>query len=221
MTAPKDYTGKKLPRSSKGKTVEDEEFGLGALRTSAFSKTGELINVRWEAFCLLYVTNWNATESYIQAGFKSTTRVNAKVHASALMRNPNIRHRIRSLNQQILSLCGVTAERVKMELARVAFSDPRKLYSADGRIKPIAEMDDDTAAAISQFESAVERTQDGEVPLEVRKVKMAGKVEALKILAQHFKVIGMDEGAADVLVSELATRLAAARERVRARKESK
>jgi hypothetical protein len=46
----------------------------------------------------------------------------------------------------------VSITSVLQEAARIAFSDPRKLFRDDGTLKDITEMDDDTAASIASFE---------------------------------------------------------------------
>jgi phage terminase small subunit len=46
----------------------------------------------------------------------------------------------------------LTDERIKREIARLAYSDPRKLFNDDGSPKGIHELDDDTAASICGIE---------------------------------------------------------------------
>ena len=48
-----------------------------------------------------------------------------------------------------LKAADITAQRVLLELARVGFSDIRKIVDADGRLKALIDLDDDTAAARS------------------------------------------------------------------------
>jgi phage terminase small subunit len=42
-----------------------------------------------------------------------------------------------------------------MEVARIAYSDPRKFYNADGSLKSILELDDDCAATIASVSGTV------------------------------------------------------------------
>lgn len=76
----------------------------------------------------------------------------------------------------------VTQDRVVKELARIAFLDPRKIVAWTEKgvtLVPSDELPDDDAAAIAE----IAETQSG------IKVKFVGKIEALRLLAQH---IGMD-----------------------------
>ena len=55
----------------------------------------------------------------------------------------------------------ITADRVLKEIARPAFLDIRKAFNADGSLKPIHDLDDDTAAAIAGLEVSEIRGEDG------------------------------------------------------------
>lgn len=52
----------------------------------------------------------------------------------------------------MLAAADVTTERTVLELARLAYLDPRRLFRPDGTRIPIHELDDDVAAALSGFD---------------------------------------------------------------------
>ena len=56
------------------------------------------------------------------------------------------------LQQQIAKKLEVSAEKVVQRLKQLAFFDVRKLYNPDGSLKPITELDDETAAAICSIQ---------------------------------------------------------------------
>jgi phage terminase small subunit len=58
---------------------------------------------------------------------------------------------------------GRGADRVLLEIARLGFSDLRRLFHEDGRLKGPHEWDDDTAASISSIEIATRSVGDGMV----------------------------------------------------------
>lgn len=84
----------------------------------------------------------------------------------------------------------LSKERLMEELAKVAFQDPRKLYTVDGGLKPIHEWDDETAGAIGTVESFDVKTdikEEGETVDSVttgtnRKVKSWDKIKAIETL---------------------------------------
>jgi phage terminase small subunit len=79
--------------------------------------------------------------------------------------------------------CAITQERVLREIARLAFFDVRKLFDAEGRPKPVHELDDDTAAAISQLDI----DELGRV-----KYRLADKGVNLERLAKHLGLFERD-----------------------------
>jgi Terminase small subunit len=102
----------------------------------------------------------------------------------------------------------ITADRVLQGLAAIAFADPRKLFSPDGRLKPLDEIDDDTRAAL-----VIEATQgtdaDGN-PTFTRKVKFAEKLRALEMLGKHLglfrdrlEIAGSAENPIQILIQKI------------------
>ena len=73
---------------------------------------------------------------------------------------------------------------VVRELARIAFSDTRKLFNEDGSMKLPHEMDDDTAAALAGVDT-FEESDKGVIAGYTRKVKRWDKTRALELLGKH------------------------------------
>lgn len=55
----------------------------------------------------------------------------------------------------------VTADRVIQELAKIAFLDARKLFSPEGSLKAVHELDDDTAAAVVSLDVRLTESESG------------------------------------------------------------
>jgi len=182
-----------------------------------------LSNDRHELFCRRFVEHRNAALACQQVGYHPD-------NARHLQVKPHIAARIEELTSVLLKASDITAKRVLLELGRVAFSDVRKLYRADGAMVPIHELDDDTAAAIAglEFEERMEKETREEVdlvtgevtqvkdwkPVRTVKVKRFGKDAALTTLAKHFKIIGDEADGVNALANALAGRLQGARSRV-------
>ena len=154
----------------------------------------KLDNDRHERFCQEYVVDLNGTQAYIRAGYSER---GAEASASKLLANPKVKARIAELQAKVASKLEITAERVLMETARIAYSDPRKLFNEDGSLKHIKDLDDDTAAAISGIE------YDGTV----RKIRRYDKNAALANLGKHLKLfrdqveLNIGEGLAEAIAS--------------------
>lgn len=89
----------------------------------------------------------------------------------------------------------LTTESVMRSLAQAVHFDPRKLYNADGTLKRVIDLDDDTAMALSgleAIESSSQSVEDGEVvytPISTKKLKWLDKNtardQANKILGHY------------------------------------
>ncbi len=80
-----------------------------------------------------------------------------------------------------------------LEIARVAFSDLRKMFGIDGELKSIADLDDDAAACLAGVEILEETASDPDADEvvrvgQVKKIKVFDKTKALEMLAKHFKI---------------------------------
>lgn len=173
-----------------------------------------LENARHERFARHYATNRNGTKAWIAAGYKDGP--GAAVSAARMLKNPKIAARIEELESKTLKQLDITAERTMLEIARLAFSDNRKLFDADGNLKPIHELDDDAAAALSSVEIESKTDADGKTRISVSKVRMWDKSANLRMLAQRFKLIGSDaDEALTNMAVAFADRVGQARQRRR------
>lgn len=72
------------------------------------------------------------------------------------MTNVNLQNYITDKMKEREQRTEVTQDMVIKELAKIAFLDIRKLYTENGQLKNIADIDSDTAGAISQLETLEE-----------------------------------------------------------------
>lgn len=136
-----------------------------------------------------YLVDCNASAAARRAGYSGTSvdRIGRELLAEA-----PIQAALQQAMDARSAQTGITAERVLREIARLAFVDPRKLYAADGSLKPIPELDDDTAAAIAGWDVTEELGQDDDgyaiVVGKTKKPRLWNKTENLKLLGQHLKM---------------------------------
>lgn len=80
----------------------------------------------------------------------------------------------------------LNTESVLRNLSQAIFFDPRKMFNPDGSVKRLIDLDDDTAMALSGFETI---EMAGEVVATTKKVKWldknAARDQANKILGQY------------------------------------
>lgn len=144
---------------------------------------------RIDKFCREYIISLNAASAAIAAGYSPRT---AYAQASRLLRNVSVAARIAELQKQQTDKLEITSARVLAELAKMAFLDPRKFFREDGSLKPVGELDDQTAASLAgiEHEKLFEHFGKGQAK-EVgttTKIKIADKGINLERLGRHLKL---------------------------------
>jgi phage terminase small subunit len=140
------------------------------------------------AFAAEYLKDFNARQAAERAGYSPKS---ARVEGPRLLSHPAVAaliapkreeaviERAEAINRMVL-----TAERTRLEIARIAYFDPRKMFGKDGRPLSITELDDDTAAVIAGLDVSEERDPEGNVIGYVKKWKLADKNAALEKAAK-------------------------------------
>ena len=146
-----------------------------------------------EAFAVAVAKGENASTAYRGAyDAKNTSPAAVHVEASRLMANPKVSLRISELSAPAAKLAGLTVERTLQEVARLAYSDPRKMFRPDGSMIPIAEMDDDTAACVASFKhDTFDGGEEGESG-STTKLKVWDKNAALEKAMKHLGLYERD-----------------------------
>ncbi len=163
---------------------------------------------RHEAFARNYVIDHNAKRSAIAAGYNPNR---AEVTGSELVSNRKVKALIDRLESERASRLEIKADRVLEELARLAFLDPRNFYFEDGSLKPITELDQDTAACLAgmEIEKLYEHFGKGQAKDigTVTKIKFHDKGQNLERLGRHLKLFTdkIEMSADDTLVQRLLT----------------
>lgn len=139
----------------------------------------ELKNLKRERFCREYAISFNATQSAIKAGYSKKT---AKSFGSELLTFPDVKGRLKELIKPKNEKLEITADRIRKEMAALAFSDIRDLLDENGRLKPVSEWPDDAAVSISGLE--VEQLGEKAGFAVVKKLKRWDKRQSLETLAR-------------------------------------
>ena len=139
-------------------------------------------------FCDEYLIDLNATRAYKVAYPSCKKEETANAASSRMLRNVKVQEYISKKQQEIEKRTEVTQDMVIKELAKIAFLDIRKLYTENGQLKNIADIDSDTAGAISSLETLEEYEgygEDREKIGDTQKVKLLDKTKALELLGRH------------------------------------
>lgn len=142
-------------------------------------------------FCDEYLIDLNATRAYKVAYSRCKKDETASVNGSKLLRNTKVQEYISKKQKEIEKRTEVTQDMVIKELAKIAFLDIRKLYTENGQLKNVTDIDDDTARAISSLETLEEYDgygDDREKIGDTQKVKLLDKTKALELLGRHLGI---------------------------------
>src|ERR1700751_3501447 len=130
-------------------------------------------------FVAEYLVDLNAAQAAIRAGYSAKT---AKEIGCENLTKPNIQAAIEAGQLNLARQTGITQERVLNELAKIAFSDQRKVmkWGPGGvLLRDSTELTDDEAAIVSEVSETTTATGGS------LKLKTHDKVGALKLLGEH------------------------------------
>lgn len=149
-----------------------------------------------------YLLDLNATQAAIRAGYSPGT---ANEQGARLLANVSISRAIAQQMADRSRRTGVNADRVVLELARIAFANAGDLIDAgDATLKDDASRDD--LAAIQSI-----KVKDmGDMGIE-REIRMADKLKALELLGRHLGIFNdrlrldgrLDTGKLDSILAQL------------------
>jgi phage terminase small subunit len=141
-----------------------------------------------ERFVSEYLIDLNATQAAMRTGYSEKT---AYSQGQRLLKDVEIQDFIAEAQANRAKRTQVTADMVVRELARIGFSDLRKVLSPGGSLLMPTEWDDDTAASIASIEVVTNtegtgRDEEGRKIIEhTHKIKVWDKNSALEKLAKH------------------------------------
>lgn len=168
-----------------------------------------LVNPRYERFAQeIFNGKLSQVEAFAAAGFKPN-----ESHACRLAARSEVKARVAELLAASAEKAEITQAMVLAELAKIGFSDIRKLFGPGGQLKRVEDLDDDSAACLSSIEVVTKKvpgSDDNEVE-HVAKLKLWDKRAALVDIGKHlgmFKEVvehtGKDGGPIEIGDSDLA-----------------
>lgn len=143
-----------------------------------------LQNPRHELFARGVVEGKSADASYTDAGYKP-----GRNNAARLRANEVVQTRIKELQGRGLRRHDITVDRIIEEYCKLAFSDIRRLFDAEGRMLMPHELPDDVAGALTSLEVTINPDGKGG---KIAKIRLADKRASLADLGKHFNIFEAD-----------------------------
>lgn len=142
-----------------------------------------------------YLIDFNATQAAIRAGYSKKT---ARSQGQRLLTNVDICTEIQKSVNERAERTEVTADRVVLEYARIAFLNPAKFFTMvdDTVLLDFNDCQEDEIRAIAEIQQEMYVEKDGtETGQTVKKTKLKfhNKLNALDALAKHTGVYERDE----------------------------
>ena len=144
--------------------------------------------LRRTRFVKEFLKDRNATRAAKAAGYGEK---GAHVTGSRLLKQANIREAIEKASEKINANLEVSVMRVRQELARLAFYDPRSFFTPDGNLKSLDQLTPDEAAVIAGLDCTELFAGNGDDRNNIgllKKIKLANKLDALEQLGRHLKM---------------------------------
>lgn len=159
------------------------------------------MNQKQTRFCEEYLIDLNATQAAIRAGYSPDT---AGAIGAENLKKPQIQKAIAKAMADRSRRTGVNAERVVMELAKIAFVNAADVIADDATLKSNATPEDLAAVQSVKVKSF------GEDGVE-REIKLADKIKALELLGRHLGMFDdrlrldgkLDTGKLDSILAQL------------------
>lgn len=136
-------------------------------------------------FCEIYVQTGNASQSYIDAGYKVKDGEVAKVNAARLLTLAHVSLYVKQLQNKTSQKHEVSRDRIIGELVKVAFADMSEVVEIDDKGKPVIKKDANLNAldSISSSESYSDTGYSKSFS-----VKKSDKIKAMEMLC---KLLGL------------------------------
>ncbi|WP_444668369.1 terminase small subunit [Cereibacter changlensis] len=151
-----------------------------------------------DRFCAEYLLDLNATQAAIRAGYSKRT---AGSQGFDLLQKPEIAARIAEMKLERSNRTEITADRVVMEIAKIAFASMRRFVTIDSEGQPVIDLsdtpDDDLDALLEVSTETVLEPKFPKDPhpevIRKTKIKLADKLGALEKLAEHTGVYAKED----------------------------
>lgn len=150
------------------------------------SKKARSLTAKQAKFVDEYLIDLNATKAAIRAGYSEKT---ADQQACQMLKKTQVASAIANRMRDREVRTEITQDRVLKEVARLAFLDIRKAFNEDGSLKPINQLDDDTAAAVAGLDVSEISAGDNAVIGALKKIRLSEKKGALELLMRHLGML--------------------------------
>lgn len=159
---------------------------------------------RHEKFAQLVVAGNSRVAAYYKSGYPEKKTATLAAHCAYMVsQRGDVKARIEELMKEAAERNEITVDRTLEEIRRIAFFDVRKLFDEDGKIKPIHELDEETAAALAGIKITDMNTGKGVM----RRVATLDKLAALEKCCRYLGIAKENQGNLDLNINLITRRI--------------
>jgi phage terminase small subunit len=147
------------------------------------------LTIREQRFIEEYPKDLDGTRAVLAAGYSPN---GAAVTACVLLKRPKIQRALSGEFDKRRKRVEVDQDQVLGELAKLAFFDPRKVFTAQGNVIGITDIDETTAKAISSFTITEQFNASGDLTRRTR-ISFWNKRGALVDLGNHLGLFNKND----------------------------
>ncbi|MDB6013125.1 MAG: Phage terminase, small subunit [Gammaproteobacteria bacterium] len=154
--------------------------------TSAYQR----LDVKLQRAVDVLVMGGTQAQAAIAAGYANkASQVTLRVRGHQIAHKPAVQAALKEREQEAREEAGLTLTRSWLETRRIAYFDPLKLFDKRGNILTPKQLDEDTRAAVANFEveERIELVKGKKVIVRITRYKFWNKVQALKM---HLRGLG-------------------------------
>jgi hypothetical protein len=152
--------------------------------TKEYSKSNALGDAQeLEIFCRAIMSGKSQSDAYRESHPSCLAWEPASIHnsASAYSRRDEVVARLQELSAEYQDRYRQDVDRIMDSLRNIAFCDPRELFDAKGKPKPLRQLPDHVLAAISSVD-----IEDGKS--RIRAIRKAEQLKAIEMLGKFYKI---------------------------------
>ena len=144
-----------------------------------------------KVFCREYIFDWNGSRAY-RAAYPNISEDNARIRASVLLTNINIKEYIKLIQEDLERVAGISRLKVVNEHIKLAFSSIANLHNTWIERKDFEELTEDQKACIAEISTQTKTIKRGDdlVDVEFVKIKLYDKQKSLDSIS---KMLGYNE----------------------------
>lgn len=159
-----------------------------------------------ERFCQAYNILPKANKAYFKV--YKCSKATAETNGPALLRNTQVKARIKELQAKVEAKSGKKAEDVVLELVKIGFSNVKTMITDNNQIEDISKLPDEVTAAIESIQTDIRHDGgDSDGYTEKVKLNLHSKISALDKLGKHFGIFEKDNKQKNELLSTVLDRI--------------